>query len=487
MQEDVIDVSESILKIEDAELSTTAAHAQPPPLESTNSITNVFDDEEEDWLKTVDEQTASPNKTSLYEEEEEDWLSSKAVASEQKPATQKLSHVMNYDWLTASSLPPEDINPPTNYSIDDEHDHDDDWLSSYVSKEKSTVVADLPNDAEDWLNTSETQEQTHDAVLTDNAKEEEEEDWLLKTTLQSETNNNVKAEKDIDDWFKDSLATASTDDIPVLDVVNHSPTDLGFGSKGSHTFESNAEKRGTIKSALFDSDDEDINVPDVLNRSRSKLEFGGESSNIFESNKPLRNSTLFDDDVDVAPTTKPPLIHVVPDVSKQSPPKLDLGIGSSDIFPSTEKKKLQKSKIFDDDDDDDDLFTSISKNQSVAKKTVSSKTGAVKTTKNVSIKATGKKSLFSDDDNSDADDLFGTTKSTKKKKEKIEIASKQKVDKPIKTAGLFDDEDDDDEDIFSSKTQKQRVVPADPKKKPSITKLVATIPASNDPLADLLK
>lgn len=477
--DDVVPSSEKILEtaVESVDWLIESTDQEPPPLDSNNPNSNVIDDDEEDWLKTVDEKPASPSKTNLGADD--DWLSTKVVNIEQKPAAQSLSHVMNYDWLTASSLPPDDINPPS--AIDDDHEQDD-WLSSYVSKEKSSAVADLPNEDDDWLISAVTQEQKRDVGATvASAKKEEKEDWLSK----SETNNNEKV--DDDDWLINSLAvtkasTNKTEKIPVSDVVNDKPVGVDFD--GETTVASKTETEKTIKSKLFDSDD----VTDKLDHNRSKLDFGGESSYVFESKtetKKFINSTLFDDDDDeddvVPPQTKAPSI----DFGKASagPPRVESG---GDILQSkAETNKSLKSRLFDDDVDDDDLFTSISKQKSVAKQTNSNTTEAVKTTKNVSIKAKGK-SLFSDDDNSDSDDLFGTTKSTKKQNEKIATGNQSKVSKPVKT-GLFDDEDDEDDDIFSSKTQKQRVVQSDRKKKSSVTKLVATIPASNDPLADLLK
>lgn len=483
-----VDTSEPAIDVASLENVYTDSEALFPQDQNTS---NVVDDDEEDWLKNVDEKPSSPSKTILYEDD--DWLSTKAVNTEPKP-----SHVMNYDWLTASSLPPEDINPPSNYSIDDDHEQDD-WLSSYVTKEKSSIVTDLPNDESDWLISSQSQVQSRGAPPTIAkvaiAKEEkEEEDWLLGTTSKPEANNNVEANEDSDDWLTNSLATPTastggTEKLPVSDLAN--PT--GFDGETSDAVKSNAEMKKCLQSTLFDSDDDN----DVPNQSRSK--YGGETSNIFESKtetKKLLNSTLFDDDdddVDVVPPTKAPSIveTSAPDVSKQIPPKPPVFAGeSSDIFASrTETKKSFKSKLFDDDDDDDDdLFTSHSKQRSTGKEISSHKIETVKATKSVSAKAAAK-SLFSDDDNSDTDDLFGTSKPTKMRTDKIEIGNKVKANKPTKT-GLFDDEEDDDgdDDIFSSKTQKQRVVQADAKKKSSsITKLVATIPASNDPLADLLK
>lgn len=473
-------------EVEDVDwLGKSETHDQPPPLESSNSNA---DEDEEDWLKNIDEKPPSPSKTNL--DEEDDWLSAKVVPSEPNPQTRNLSHVMNYDWLTASSLPPEDINPPSNYSMDEDHEQDD-WLSSYASKEKSSIVADLPNHEDDWLISSGTRTMSSEVGSTVTKAKEEEEDWLLK----SDTKNNVKLDENNDDWFTSSFPTASTSVIDKAarpNDVGYGPTDPEIVSKGPDTSETKAEIQKAIKSNLFDSDDD--NVGDM--QRSSKINFSGETSNISESKtetKNFVNSTLFDDDIDVVPPLTTSSINFGKttvrdvDVHKQSPPKLDIGGETSNIFkPKIETKTSRKSKLFDDEeDDDDDLFTSTSQQKPAAKQIISSKSEAVKTTKNVSITATAK-SLFSDDDNSDSDDLFGATKSIKKTNEKIESGKKVKIDKTTKS-GLFDDEDDDDDDIFSSKTQKQRVTQTDSKKKPSTTKSVATIPASNDPLADLLK
>ncbi|KAG4073915.1 hypothetical protein HA402_014120 [Bradysia odoriphaga] len=461
-------------------LSEVLTYDQLPALQSSNSNSNIVaDDDEEDWLKNIDEKPPSPSKTNLYDD---DWLSTKPVNDERKPSTQNMSHVMNYDWLTASSLPPEDIDPPSNYSVDDDHEQDD-WLSSYVTKERSSVVADLPNDDDDWLIAAERQETSRGTVSTVTGakrkdEEEVEKDWLLQATLEPEKNVTETAVNSDDDWLTKSLvspkeSTSVTDKMPVSDTMNKIPTDVQGAT--SETFESNAGTHQTLKSGLFDSDDE---------LTRPKSDMGTTSSNNFESKIKTKNflsSTIFDDD-DEDVTAVPSYLESKPDVSKQNQPKVDFASESSDAFKSkTDAKKSLNSTLFDDDDDDDDLFASIKQKKSSAKQPT---TEAVKTTKNVSIKTTAK-SLFSDDDNSDPDDLFGPT--TKKQKGKIEAGDKVKMDKP-KKANLFDDEDDDDEDIFAPKTQKQqRVAPNDAKKKPTITKSVTTIPASSDPLADLLK
>lgn len=443
--------SENVMQIDDEDnndlLSETTIQHQPPTLESNKTDSNVVgndeEEEEEDWLKTIDENPSSTGKTDLYED---DWLSETVVKAEPKT-----SHIMNYDWLTVSNLPPEDINPPSNYPMDDDPEQDD-WLTSYTSKEKSSssAVADLPEDDDDWLMTSDTRNQSHVAVPTAST-ESVEEDWLRSSVLESE----VKMKTDDDDWFTKSL------DPPKAPTSETVVADQSREEADSNT--SNAKTNKTIESKLFDSDD-DNKVSDAVTHSESKVDFTG---NIFGSKtetKTYLHSTLFDDDVDE-----------VPDVSKQSPPKKDPGEDKSKMEP----KKSLNSKLFDDDEDDDDLFASISSQKSTEKK---QKTEAVKTTKSVSIKAAAK-SLFSDDD-SDPDDLFGTK--SKKGKVKVESGKKPTVAKPKKT-GLFDDDDDDEDDIFASKTPKQRVAPIDTKKKSSVTKLVATIPASNDPLADLLK
>ncbi|XP_037044014.1 WASH complex subunit 2 isoform X2 [Bradysia coprophila] len=471
--------SENVLEsaVQDTDsLSEVLKYDQPPSLQSNDFNSNIVaDDDEEDWLKNIDEKPPSPSKTNFYDD---DWLSTKPVNEERKPSTQNISHVMNYDWLTASSLPPEDIDPPSNYSVDDDHEQDD-WLSSYMTKERCSVVADLPNDDDDWLIAAERQDTSRGTVSTVTGakrkdEEEVEKDWLVQATLEQEKKVTETADDADDDWLTKSLvppkeSTIVTDKVPVSDTMNK------LSDARSETFESNVGTSQTLKSGLFDSDDE---------LTRSKSDVGKTGSNIFESKIETKNflsSTIFDDD-DEDVTAVPSYLEPKPDVSKPNQPKVDFASESSDAFKSkTDAKKSLNSTLFDDDDDDDDLFASIKQKKSSAKQPT---TEAVKTTKNASIKTTAK-SLFSDDDNSDPDDLFGPT--TKKQKGKIEAGHKAKMDKP-KQASLFDDEDDDDEDIFAPKSQKQqRVAPTDTKKKPSITKSVTTIPASSDPLADLLK
>ncbi|KAJ6641565.1 WASH complex subunit 2 [Pseudolycoriella hygida] len=554
--------------------SSSSSHDEPPAMESQNVI---GDDEEEDWLKNIDEKPPSPSKTNLYEDD--DWLTAKVVSDDSKAKTSNVSHVMNFDWLTASNLPPEDINPPS-HSIDDDHEHDD-WLSSYVTKEKVSIVADLPNDDYDWLFSAEVQQSPKVVATTKDVEvereiqkkkevekeqelekkkkekelekekklekelekqkqkelekekelkrqkekekeldkqkekelkrqkekekeldkqkekelerrkekekeldkqkekelqrqkdnelqkqlqkekekaseqeiEKENDDWFLKTTMVPAT----KSKEESDDWMKPTKTN------PLKVAVSEAANDGVVES--SDIFASNSRTRTN----LFDDDeDQSYSKSDVV------AEISGRSNT---ETKKFDHSKLFEDEDDVPQL---PPVNIVKaseqEVTKQIQPKRE-----SSIF---NPKSLQ-SKLFDDDDEDDDFFSSISKPKPVANQIKSNKVDAVKTTKNVSIK-TKEKSLFSDDENSDSDDLFGSSKSKNVQKKKPDTIGKMKVNKPMKT-GLFDDENDDDDDIFSSKTHKQRVVQADTKKKASITKPVASIPASNDPLADLLK